>query len=197
MPSSRFRKEKAVMLPRWKVASPACNSARESLSTQILSAMVTGRLRTAFPQSPCPPGCMDTEPSTKLRRATRFGGSLVASSSSARAGGANKTKTEARHAKIPNLSRLVNLENAVVFMITNPLFSEGTSDLHQTCWEGPSDGKPNTFAAPILLNPKPGKKLPYGSGCNFFEPPGLINKTRPMAWRVPSSCLKGCTPHTS
>src|SRR5437762_2919616 len=94
MPSSRLRKERAVMPPRWKAASPACNSARESLSTQILSPMVTGRFLAALPQSPCPPGCNDTEPSMMLTRATRLGGSLDVSLSSARTCGANKRSEE-------------------------------------------------------------------------------------------------------
>ena len=64
------------MLPRWMAAWPACSSARESLSLQILSPMVTGRFLAAAPQSPEPPGCTDTLPSTELMRATRVGGSL-------------------------------------------------------------------------------------------------------------------------
>src|SRR5215469_9990266 len=139
MPSSRLRKERAVMLPRWKAAAPACNSARESLSTQILSPMVIGRFLTALPQSPSPPGCRETEPSTMLMRATRLGGSLAVSSSACACGTA-RSKRPARQAKAPNFFRLVNPENVSVFM-TNPLFSEGTSDLLGTSWEGPSDGR--------------------------------------------------------
>src|SRR5215831_5322346 len=102
---------------------------------------------------------METEPSTTLRRATRVGGSFA--SSSARACGATNIKRPARQAITPNLFRLVNLENVVVFM-TNPLFSEGTSDFHGPCWKGPSDG--SLHLAPSSLNPRPGNKLPFRTG---------------------------------
>src|SRR5271154_3982088 len=54
---------RAVQIHKGKVPCPACTSARESLSTQILSPTVMGRFLTALPQSPCPPGCIETDPS--------------------------------------------------------------------------------------------------------------------------------------
>src|SRR5271157_6371053 len=41
--------------------------------------MVMGRFFAAVPQSPVPPGCRETEPSVKLIRATREGGSWASS----------------------------------------------------------------------------------------------------------------------
>ena len=62
-----------------------------------------------------------------LTRATRLGGSL---SSSARVGGATNIKRPERQSRNPNLFRREN----VVAIMTNPLFSEGTSDFRVTCW---------------------------------------------------------------
>src|SRR5207249_9379880 len=83
--------------------------------------MVMGRLRAASPQSPSPPGCNETDPSTMLIRATRVGGSL---SSSARACGGTKSKRPATQSKSPNLLPLLHV---IVFM-TNPLFSERSEE---------------------------------------------------------------------
>src|SRR5438876_86866 len=120
--------------------------------------MVTGRFLAAFPQSPSPPGCNDTEPSMMLTRATRLGGSLDVSSSSARTCGANKINRPATQAETPNLFRLANLETVDVFM-TNPLFSEGRSTCNRTCWKRSFRWKPNTFAAPHFLKPQTGKEV--------------------------------------
>src|SRR5271165_1249332 len=76
--------------------------------------MVMGRFLVAVPQSPVPPGCSETEPSVKLMRATRDGGSWVSSalgpvSPEARVAslsgtcaltvGDNKNKEAARHSR--------------------------------------------------------------------------------------------------
>src|SRR5579871_1656879 len=84
-----------------KEAAPTCNSARESLSAQSLSPVVTGRLRTASTQSSVPAGLKETEPRKKLRRATRVGGS---SSSAEARDGTNKARSMAK-ASIENFAR--------------------------------------------------------------------------------------------
>src|SRR5215470_19304349 len=118
---------------------------------------------------------METEPSTTLRRATRVGGSLA--SSSARACGATNIKRPTTQTKTPNLFRLVNLENVVVFM-TNPLFSEGTSDLQRDLLERSFRRKvtPSRLVTSHLLNPRPGNKLPFRIGRRFLTQGLLIGR---------------------
>src|SRR6516165_4877685 len=58
-------------------AEPTLNSAREFLSVQTRSEVVSGRFKLAATQSLTPPGCSDTSPETYWMRATRDGGSLT------------------------------------------------------------------------------------------------------------------------
>src|SRR5208337_781229 len=57
--------------------SPTLSSARESLSVQTRSEVVSGRFRLAAIQAFTPPGCMETSPEVYCRRATRPGGSCT------------------------------------------------------------------------------------------------------------------------
>src|SRR5271157_5475342 len=57
--------------------SPTLSSARESLSVQTRSEVVSGRFRLAATQSLTPPGCIETSPEVYCRRATRPGGSCA------------------------------------------------------------------------------------------------------------------------
>src|SRR5712692_7246398 len=97
-------------------------------------------------------------------RATRVGGSL---SSFARACGATNIKKPVRHNRSPSLLLLMNV---IVFM-TNPLFSERTLDCRLTVVEGVLPMEALYVLASIILNPGPGKKLPFDrethcrSGC--------------------------------
>src|SRR5437868_11019022 len=115
-----------------------------------------------------------------LMRATRVGGSF--SSSPARACGANKIKRLAKLNKSPSLLRLVKV---VVFM-TNPLSSEGMSDLHRDpAPKGPSDGSRVRLAS-MRLNPRTGKKLPFPHGIGTSCRAGANHKTCASVQRVPT-----------
>src|SRR5208337_1004496 len=129
------------MLPRWRAACPACNSAREFWSTQSLSPMVMGRFLVAVPQSPVPPGCRETEPSVKLMRATRDGGSWVSSALGpispevtvasfcgpcALTAGDNKNKEAARHSSNAMVLLAVRLAFIAFPLIRNPELTDGS-----------------------------------------------------------------------
>jgi len=76
MPGSRCRKESAVILPRWMKRCRLAVGAGVLVHPNLV-ANGLGRFVAALPQSPCPPGLQETEPSTKLMRATRVGGSSL------------------------------------------------------------------------------------------------------------------------
>src|SRR5271157_1488761 len=97
---------------RRKAAESTCSSARESLSVQSLSPVVTGRLATAETQSSVPAGLKETCPFVTLRRATRPGGSS-SSSAAARLGAAKA------NAKINENS--ANKYSERVFMVLSSL----------------------------------------------------------------------------
>src|ERR1043165_2564344 len=80
-----------------KMPVPTLNSAREFLSVQRLSEVVSGRLRVASTQSCVPCGCMETWPVTYCRRATRPGGSSSAQRSVAES---NSIKSDTKIARV-------------------------------------------------------------------------------------------------
>src|SRR5882724_10404126 len=89
---------------------PTLSSAREFLSVQRLSEVVNGRLSVASTQSCVPCGCIETEPETYCKRATRPGGSSSAQSTVAES---NSNKSDTRIARV-FMAQLLKLETSKV-----------------------------------------------------------------------------------
>src|SRR5690242_13868450 len=123
--SSRLRKEREVMLARCLEACPASSTALESLSSQILSPIVAGRLRNALPHSVSPAGWKETDPSRKLMRATRVGASASSSAFTPGAARERRPANPKSSPNLPNLEKLVFI--SVPCFLDSPRQCAGTS----------------------------------------------------------------------